>query len=994
MANSPDEAENPAFRKTVEWLTGADTTAPSPQLDEQSAVERVAVYVDSTDWDLEKLEILKRTYKLLHATAVLEGASDSSSVTPEYRGSMIEILPWGEALQKAEEWVLGGKVTSLIQVLFLNVAVSISNIPNGWEVAFLTYLIENGALESIEDSIRRGGNADYYTNLIDHLEKSAEAPSQQQAAQWNLEINDDLAAGFPEPIVIRRAKSQYFDSEEVLRARGITPNENENDGDWKKAYLDSFFSQIPHDAGVYEVRKKRYIEEELYTVDDLKKAGEAFVWMVSASPAGAGIDEPSAWDLLPIGSQRTFLDADSDKLNELKDAWEKLSPWIQGRGVDVRKSIVHRGVYAPKGTCFTAMAERLNEIFGGRGPEWVAFYKGIALSFASQEDSPDWDEILPDCKRDVERFLATINPPWGRDEERKHAMAAVCTPEVIAAEQRARDKVLEAYSADQNRIAAQKMYEAVKDQAEKNLAFLNEVNHSPLAEGKCQLSEFHLALCLKAADGFRQRIVPLLENTKKIKRVLGSDHNGDPELNRDLAVLIFHHHAVLSELDSQLNGAPKEEEREVRAEVELPPATVSNSESSPFPLERLSHPILTTRPENSPQVTFSPGGGGGMDYRQGLNSFYAGMRNWQLTNCPKWAQRVEQAYLDKLALTRNYATNIKTEMSQAMPLVQTLQKSLPDFSARFRSSLVSPGGATLPPSILQFDPRNGVEGLGAEEAAQLSAIQSQIDSFAPNTPEQTAAKETTAALSLAGAIAYFDREEFRGKLYADAAQLILKSMQVGYELKEVLLTLSPLGPALDMYLAVVGRDTDGRRLTDLERGIAAFCALTAGFARKTEAGLEVLRAIGKRLHRADDSISSFGRSMDRGSRLARTASEVKPILGDKWVRSGPPIPTEYVAEFRTFREATYEPGYIVFQAQRTGQTRAGRWFTPIRPLDALDAETQLSLRKVGNDAHHVKAYQIRERVSGYEGMVKDGSGYQFFIPKDVPLEEVIEDIIF
>ena len=41
----------------------------------------------------------------------------------------------------------------------------------------------------------------------------------------------------------------------------------------------------------------------------------------------------------------------------------------------------------------------------------------------------------------------------------------------------------------------------------------------------------------------------------------------------------------------------------------------------------------------------------------------------------------------------------------------------------------------------------------------------------------------------------------------------------------------------------------------------------------------------------------------------------------------------------------------------------------------------------------IKAYIIKERVSGYAGKVQDGAGYQFYIPEGVSLSDVLEEVV-
>ena len=77
-----------------------------------------------------------------------------------------------------------------------------------------------------------------------------------------------------------------------------------------------------------------------------------------------------------------------------------------------------------------------------------------------------------------------------------------------------------------------------------------------------------------------------------------------------------------------------------------------------------------------------------------------------------------------------------------------------------------------------------------------------------------------------------------------------------------------------------------------------------------------------------------------------------------------------------------------------GQKTPGNWFSPIKPINPEHAEELLYINKYGNDAGQVKGYIFKERVSGYAGKVKDGAGYQFYIPEGVDLTEILEEVIF
>lgn len=157
---------------------------------------------------------------------------------------------------------------------------------------------------------------------------------------------------------------------------------------------------------------------------------------------------------------------------------------------------------------------------------------------------------------------------------------------------------------------------------------------------------------------------------------------------------------------------------------------------------------------------------------------------------------------------------------------------------------------------------------------------------------------------------------------------------------------------------------------------------------KSKNELTNFNSLAKQVLRADTNTYKY---LDQ---IADSANNVSPTLGNKYVKELPNLDGTFKAAFDgTVHKGAYKPGEVFFQALRTGQDKPGRWFTPVKPIDADHAEELLNINKWGNDAGQLKVFKVKESVSGYAGKVKGGSGHQFFIPNDVPLEDVIEEII-
>ncbi|MEC9283472.1 MAG: pre-toxin TG domain-containing protein [Bdellovibrionota bacterium] len=131
------------------------------------------------------------------------------------------------------------------------------------------------------------------------------------------------------------------------------------------------------------------------------------------------------------------------------------------------------------------------------------------------------------------------------------------------------------------------------------------------------------------------------------------------------------------------------------------------------------------------------------------------------------------------------------------------------------------------------------------------------------------------------------------------------------------------------------------------------------------------------------------------AKMLNKSSSVNPSRGNEFVKQLPDLKGSHKDAFdgHIFK-GEYEPGEIVFQAQRTDQIGQGNWFSSIKPLDALHAEDLLNIKKWGNDAGQLKAFVVKERVSGYAGKVAGGEGHQFYVPEGTPIDEIFEEIKF
>jgi hypothetical protein len=136
---------------------------------------------------------------------------------------------------------------------------------------------------------------------------------------------------------------------------------------------------------------------------------------------------------------------------------------------------------------------------------------------------------------------------------------------------------------------------------------------------------------------------------------------------------------------------------------------------------------------------------------------------------------------------------------------------------------------------------------------------------------------------------------------------------------------------------------------------------------------------------------------ERAFGLAKTIIDTKnaalPVLGEKYVVPLPDLTGSQATAFEgAIFKGIYEPGEILYQAQRSGQLNPGNWFGPIKPLNADHADDLFNIRIWGNDAQQIKTFIVKERISGYAGKVAGGEGHQFYIPFGVDLRDILIEV--
>ncbi|MFV8258436.1 pre-toxin TG domain-containing protein [Bdellovibrio bacteriovorus] len=239
--------------------------------------------------------------------------------------------------------------------------------------------------------------------------------------------------------------------------------------------------------------------------------------------------------------------------------------------------------------------------------------------------------------------------------------------------------------------------------------------------------------------------------------------------------------------------------------------------------------------------------------------------------------------------------------------------------------------------------------------------------------QKAALARVSTALQKDAKNAYLDKEyDAADDLLEGARALATFALELG-------VSISPAGWAKDVYEFTSGRSfVTQTPLSDGERLMAGLGMVAPALGPLGFAGIKILKSTKAGLP---------------GRILNAIVSARSPQKTGKFVRNLPPIRKDYGDAFEGhIFPGVYYAGEVVHQVQRAGATTPGRWFTPIRPRDAKEADEMLNIFKYHNYADQIKTYVFKENVSGYAGKVAGGSGHQFYIPDDVPLNEVLDEV--
>lgn len=217
-----------------------------------------------------------------------------------------------------------------------------------------------------------------------------------------------------------------------------------------------------------------------------------------------------------------------------------------------------------------------------------------------------------------------------------------------------------------------------------------------------------------------------------------------------------------------------------------------------------------------------------------------------------------------------------------------------------------------------------------------------------------------------------------------------------------------LNDVADVYELLTGKDfVSGATLSAAERlfsGIGIVVGSGASYRyvkRVLVSPVNYLNNFSKGLEKVSNKIANLStqgikettKYVHRANRIVEVQQNIRSTHGNSYVQKLPNLTESLKEAFdgHVFK-GTYEPGEILFQAQRSNQKSIGNWFGPIKPMDSKHADELFNIQKWGNDASDIKTFVVKERVSGYAGKVAGGEGHQFFIPPGVPLEKILIEV--
>ncbi len=662
--------------------------------------------------------------------------------------------------------------------------------------------------------------------------------------------------------------------------------------------------------------------------------------------------------------------------------------------------------------------------------------------------------LLPNCRYDVAKMVWSKRPPpWGHQQEIENAQRDICTTAVLTAQESLRETIVKNYRIAQRYRDLQNLCNCVSRQIESNAGLFAKLAGSQAFADNTPPSEPATVLLLRLLLTSRGSIRAMHRESMRLERAVGGASAPDTNTAATLKSL---HELILVQIASfdslqylssslliepellKLTARDQPDQVRVSASGQLHKQLFLGFEdgSSNTRWRTLASALVAVAVQPAPDGTIvysAPGnidfrfnvsvGGRGptdlADYVRSLHAQYSIVRTTLSQSYPRWEQQIKT---QSVQFQQQAAQNFSAATSRLQQRSAQSAAQIDSIGRRTIALSIAAKVDYLKQAAVPYEFQRVIEGASlatvpGQPGKDLASLHDKIAHASASTPDQASLKECGEVSLAAAALAYFKGEAAKGQVYGYVGEAVSYALISSDKLKEFSLRLLPQGWVIDAFEAITGKDMDGRALTPLERGLVVFGA-SAGAAGETKLASEALEALSRAYSRTATSVSRFAESSGiakvlrtvtgggpsvKGAQYVHVLPELTGSLKEAFFHRTVEVDGVKTIEYAHIVTGEYKPGELLFQAQKSGQAEAGHWFIPAKPINPSQAEEWTNIEKWGKTADKIVLYRVKERVSGYAGLV-DGAkvptgpqvlsstGHQFFIPYDVPLSDVIEQV--
>jgi hypothetical protein len=197
---------------------------------------------------------------------------------------------------------------------------------------------------------------------------------------------------------------------------------------------------------------------------------------------------------------------------------------------------------------------------------------------------------------------------------------------------------------------------------------------------------------------------------------------------------------------------------------------------------------------------------------------------------------------------------------------------------------------------------------------------------------------------------------------------------VGAVLAQGVLDVGKIGSELPQIMNNTASGVDSWKAGDYKHAMNLFGNALGGVAREATRGSVVFGFAKAAITAASNGV----------------AREAIPSLVRKEL---PMLNGQYQSAFEgAARMRTFKAGDMAYRVPQGGEllSNPGRWFSTRETVTKIGTESQLNIKVYGSPVETMRAYRFKTDVTVYYGKVKDGTGYQLYIPSDVKPSDIFE----